>query len=82
MVATTVLEYNVGTCTYTCTSYENENDSCHNYIAAKEFKLRSGVYLIGALKNAVEVWTCLSNHFQKNTWANRLVFAENCILSA
>ena len=30
------------------------------------------LYLIGDPKDPVDVWTRLSNHFQKNTWANRL----------
>ena len=30
------------------------------------------LYLIGDPKDPVAVWTLLTNHFQKNTWANRL----------
>ena len=30
------------------------------------------LYLIGDPKDPVAVWTLLSNHFQKKTWANRL----------
>ena len=31
------------------------------------------LYLIGEPKDPVKLWTTLEGHFQKNTWANKLV---------